>query len=189
MLVLASADLVAGITAGATLLAALGLAIVTVLTKRHDLENARELADLADLRVLLDQAAVALDKARQPFNKAVAIVRPRPIQYSVGKASELVDALVSDIEDHVLLQTLAVRLAVRLGDDHPITAEFRRASQAMHLLWRTFAEKYDPAEPLSAKGSDVAIAHAAFIKAGTAFLAAAVDRAGTVPTKGGRMTA
>jgi hypothetical protein len=44
MLAIVSAVEVALITAGATLLAALGIAIVTVRTKRLDLNHARELA-------------------------------------------------------------------------------------------------------------------------------------------------
>ncbi|HSZ13441.1 MAG TPA: hypothetical protein VK790_05345 [Solirubrobacteraceae bacterium] len=149
------------------------------------LAHARELSDIADLRALLDEAAVALDEARQPFNQAEAIVASRIVPYSVGDASELVDALVGDIETHVLLQTLAVRLAVRLGSDHPITAEFRRAGEAIHQLWLTFAREYDPAAPLSAKRGDTATALATFLDAGGAFLEAAVERAGTVPAKGG----
>jgi hypothetical protein len=104
MLVLASAVEVAAITAGGTLVAALGLAVVTlhIANKRSSdetnrqlrnldaeaerqraaLTHARELADLADLRSLLDEAALALDRAYSA-NAVDLRITPHPIQLEV----------------------------------------------------------------------------------------------------------
>jgi hypothetical protein len=67
MLVFATADGVAAITAGAPIIAALIIALVTAKTtsrrQERQLEHDRELVDLANLRTLLEEAALALYRA------------------------------------------------------------------------------------------------------------------------------
>jgi hypothetical protein len=81
--VVASAEGVAAITAGGTLLAAAGIAFVTLRTTKQRLEGAgkqqerelahsRELADVADLRQVLDEAGRRLEEARSVAIRAQA---------------------------------------------------------------------------------------------------------------------
>jgi hypothetical protein len=200
VLVLASTEGVAGITAGATLVAGIGLALITVYTTNRRLSeervrqevglageaerqaaalaHERELADLADLRQLLDAAALALDLARDARDELhVAIMEH-------GRA------LSTDVKDRVAergrtLVALLSRLLVRLGPDDPITARFNEASLAMLTTWRQVTYLIDDTpDSLSVKRAAVRDAGNAFAASSEAFIRAAVRRAGTITIGG-----
>lgn len=147
MLVLvASAEAVAGITAGATLLAGLALAGVTIHTtnrrlseeavrQKRALGHDRQLADLTDLRVLLDEFAVALDRGRTARDEMVLLaqtarhIQPR-IHEEVRRTADPAKAI-----GHELL-ALTMRLQVRLGGNDPIAVAALGASEALHAMWQ-----------------------------------------------------
>jgi hypothetical protein len=198
--VLASTEGIAAITAGATLVAALGLALITVYTTKRRLSEAgarqeenlageaerqaatlvhgRELADLADLRALLDEAAVALNRAREGLD-----------ELKVG-LDEHGRVLPSEIKDKVAecgrqLLDLAARLQVRLGADDPIAVHFGEANMAMLTSWRQVVFLIDDtAERIAARKKALQDARDAFAVSTDAFLRAAVERAGTVTIRG-----
>jgi hypothetical protein len=200
VLVLASAEGVAGITAGATLVAAIGLALITVYTTNRRLSeervrqevdlageaerqgaalaHERELADLADLRMLLGEAALALDLARDARDELHVAVMEH------GRA------LSTDVKDRVAelgrtLVALSSRLLVRLGPDDPITARFTEASLAMLTTWRQVTYLIDDTpDSLSVGHAAVRDAGNAFAASSQAFIRAAVRRAGTVTIGG-----
>jgi hypothetical protein len=175
MLVLASAEGVAGITAGATLLAATGLAAVTVHTKRLDLDHNRELADLADLRELLDNSAVALndaDEARIALEVSFA-------QHGRKVPPEPLDAAK---EAGRALYVLRERLHVRLGWGDPIAQSFDEAIAALLSIWQAVSrlEEDDDATALQESRSTIAAARRSFTEGFVRFIIVAVERAGTV---------
>ncbi len=131
MLILASAQGVAAITAGATVLAGLIVAAITARTTNHRQErqlsaeanrqaaalvHARELADIADLRQVLDEAGGYLDGAK--------------IIASRVQVMELTTANLTDTEDELppiiasLLRALT-RLRIRLGREDGQLADGR----------------------------------------------------------------
>jgi hypothetical protein len=126
MLVLASAEGVAGTTASATVVAALIIAGITARTtnrrQREALNHDRELADLADLRKLLDDAAIAIDAARSARQDAEVRVRmigmdsPPSLREKLAREAQKV---IHDGEGP--LRTLTAGLRVRLGSGDPIT--------------------------------------------------------------------
>lgn len=182
---IAAAEAVAGITAGGTLLGALGIAIVTIHTtklrlgaegerQRHELNHDRELVDIADLRQLLDEAATALDRAeaaRLPAEDDILIVGDdgphearREIAWrSAGRLRPVMPPLVA----------LTARLRVRLGPDDPITASFVKATQGLAMMCDGLQDpKCNSVEVVKRYGRE-------FIDGSTGFFAAAVGRAGT----------
>lgn len=193
VLVLASADGVAGITAGATLTAALGLAFVTIYTTnrrlseerdRHmrELDHDRELADLSDLRALLDEAAVAIDQARATRRQAERMVDKASAKgSSQQQRRQYVKEVSREIEQTVRpLVAMNARLRVRLGADDPITTALDEAANhlqvmnlySLFLQWLDDAkEDDDTAAQAKKRGSD-------FERASETFLAAAAQRAG-----------
>lgn len=193
MFILASADGVAGITAGATLAAALGLAFVTIYTTnrrlwaerdRHirDLDHDRELADLSDLRALLDEAATVIDRARAARHEAEVKVRMASAQgIPEQRRRQYVDDASTEIEQTVIpLVAMNARLRVRLGADDPITTALRDAVthlqmmsfQTMFLQWLDDDDAGDDsAERARREGEN-------FEHASEMFFAAAVQRAG-----------
>jgi hypothetical protein len=189
MLVLASAEGVAAITAGATLLAAGGLAYVTLAAngKRLDAERERQVADLAhdremadvsDLRKLLDEAAVALDSARD----ALEHVEVRLIEWGAALSPDV----KAKLEMHGrALVALHVRLLVRLGVDNLIAAHFGAAARAAHEAWQQVHRlEDDTPQTLAAKVRVVKDQRQIFNGEVRAFLAAAVEGAGAVTMKG-----
>jgi hypothetical protein len=145
-MVLASAEGVAAITASATLIGAAGLAYVTVHTTRlrldhergrqqRELAHSRELADVADLRGLLDEAASALDDAADACrNGSVCLQRS-----GRGELDQPdLEAALGRMEGGVpSLARLSSRLSVRLGVSDPIALAFGEARESIndvHLL-------------------------------------------------------
>jgi hypothetical protein len=139
VLILASTEGVAGITAGATLAAALALAGITAWTtnrrQKRDLaaeaerqadalSHERELHDLADLRKLLDEAAVALDRA---VPAEVVDLRLTPYPRQLEAKSKMDD-------DASVLDVLHARLSVRLGPRHKITLVLGEATASLRRI-------------------------------------------------------
>jgi hypothetical protein len=190
--ILASAQAVAGITAGGTILAAVVIAVIAAWTagtrqKRQlnaqgerqgeQLAHARELADLDDLRRVLDDAALALDRAAQTHRPVGALVLTDPIH-----REDLAESLEEIRVARQTCDALLARLRVRLGRDDPVTKAFAQPAQALHKIessaigvynnpsdakWlAVFREGFTPADRKFREGIDP-------------FLDAAVQRAGT----------
>jgi hypothetical protein len=202
-MVIASAEAVAAIAAAATLLAAAGLTYMTLHTTKlrltHErerqkaelaaeagrqadaLDHERELADLHDLRNLLDQAAAALDRADGARRAAGVLISFAGDEDIGGDAAEMTarhDQLKAAIPE---LVTLSARLRVRLGPDDPLTASFTKAQGALDVirlgLWiMRRSEGGDRAKKVKAKAKEES---AAFTDAMEAFFNGAVERAGT----------
>ena len=147
MLILASAEGVAGITAGATLTAALGLALVTIYTTnrrlseerdRHirELDHDRELADLADLRLLLDEAAIAIDRARAARDQTEIEVHLAGVQgiTKQQRRKYVEDAAKEIAQTAPPLIAMNARLRVRLGADDPITLALTDAANHLQMM-------------------------------------------------------
>jgi hypothetical protein len=195
--VVASTAAVAGITAGATLLAALGAVFVTIRTTRERLLAERErqlrdlaaeserqvaalahdraLADLDDLRRLLDDATLGLERASrlremlehswQPSGRTV----PEEIAVTVD---EQVDALFA----------LNARLVVRLGTEDPIAMGFEEASDSFFLTRGALLVGADTQRTPAEMHEDIRDLGMKFSAAVSGFLRAALERAGTVPS-------
>jgi hypothetical protein len=190
MLVLASDVVwVAAVSAGAPSLAAFAVAGITAKTtnarqkkqldaeaarQAGELEHDRELADLADLRNLLDQAAATLDLARD----ALDALTVRLMEWGASLPDEPKDKVEKQGR---ALDALNARLSVRLGADDPITSHFARACRAVAKTWVQIARLDE--EGLREIRSEVHTQRQIFDEAVSAFLAAAVKRAGTVRTK------
>jgi hypothetical protein len=143
-MILATATGVAGITAGGTLFAAAGLAFVTLRTtnrrlsaesarQRRELAHDRELADIADLRSLLDEAAIMLDEAEAAVVSTSEKMKP-PFDDAgnLGDHPDDIDVVaeqeVAILSECILrLDTLTARLSIRLGEKDPVTEAFREA--------------------------------------------------------------
>lgn len=135
----------------------------------RQLDEARGLADLDDLRTVLDEGLLALYEAMEAQDHAVDA-------YTAPRASDL-QKMVATLSDcgHEMV-AFRVRLEVRLGSDHPITVPYGRAAQAVHTIFEVVSgrvpESVDPhdvrevieeavATLLSAAGEliDAAVAH------------------------------
>ncbi len=215
MLILADAEGVAFITGGATVIAALflgGLAAWAAerrLTKqiadsgtRQERELAaeaerqaatlahdRDLADLADLRALLDEATVALDRARDSRSEALVSVREAVgFESSLAASSvpkrEVVSKMVDDAAQKLEaagrpLVTLVARLRVRLGSEDPISDAFNDAAVALNEIWRSLTATYNIEVGLTPLRESLEHDGERFTLAMERFLRAAVKRAGT----------
>jgi hypothetical protein len=96
------------------------------------LAHARELADLADLRALLDEAAGALHRA----DNARAEVRLGITQHGVKIAERGPDAIKELNASGRELDAMAARLAVRLGSIDPISRAFHSADYQLLQISR-----------------------------------------------------
>jgi hypothetical protein len=147
--------------------------------RRHrlDLDHSRELADLADLRALLDDAARVLDlaknirfEAEEDFNE-----RGRP------PGDEVAESMSSRIEAMISLHS---RLLVRLGFSDPLVQHFGDATLSMQSTSSAFGS-FGPDDRASRESvrRSIEVAARSFKKSARAFLEAAVDRTGTVPMR------
>jgi hypothetical protein len=140
VLVLASAEAVAGITAGATIIAALIIALITARTTNHrqkqQLEHDREIGDLADLRGVLEEAALALYRAAE-----LALTADGKLE------DQLIVTMVSEklSEGWHDLEPLRVRLGLRLGEGDPIVRTFNDAVDSLVVIGEQIGRK--SAEP------------------------------------------
>jgi hypothetical protein len=197
VLLASTAEGVAAITAGASLIAASALAAVTVYTTNrriggeHDrlrselaaeaerqataLAHARELADLDDLRVLLDEVAVAIDQALVAQERAGATVR---LAHRNKKDKRIADArtLIEDVAPAFV--ALTARLRVRLGGSDPITISVAEAGRSLAemqaiAVWVKYG-RYGPETTLDLSKA----AYERLTQAAQTFYQAAVERAG-----------
>lgn len=177
MLVLASdAIAVAGITAGGTLIAGGGLAFVTLRVARLRLKHDRELADLSDLRALLDETAIALDRA-----VPVELVSPR----LTGHDRQL-EAKQRMDEDALALDALHTRLSVRLSPRHEITLALGEAIQSLRGIADQIPRGQGALsnEALDARAQVMDRSWDGLKSWSAEFIEAAVRRAGTASTRG-----
>jgi hypothetical protein len=184
MLVLASIDIgVAGIVVGG--LVTLGVAGITAVTtnrrQREALKHDRELFDLADLRKLLDEAAVALDRATPEEVVDLTVTRRGP---PVEGELLLFDSGKLTIEqDAEALDALHARLSVRLSPRDDITlalGEFTASLRAIVNQIPLRSEGALDAQELEARSRSVKRAMQAAWTSAEAFMEAAVERVGTV---------
>jgi hypothetical protein len=208
VLVLASSEGVAGITAVATIIAALLIAGITAKTtgshqerqltaeaerqereldartsgQRRQLTHARELADLADLRRLLDEFAVTLNRSRAARDKMLLLAQTaRHIRSALEQqVDEVADAAKEPGQD---LLALTVRLQVRLGSGDPITVAACETADALHAMWQQ-VELLPHQEDFSASHTIISSANSDFTRSAMMFIDAAVERAGTVAFMG-----
>lgn len=142
--------------------------------QRRQLGHARELADLADLRKLLDEAAVALNDAIDASHRLDIT------------AAQHGTSLPDDAGDEAaalgrLLVTLHARLQVRLGQDDPIAARLDDASNAIWNSWRhARATPEEISSEQIERRARMRDAWRALNASNEAFLAAAAERVGTV---------
>jgi hypothetical protein len=129
--VVASSEGVAAVTAGGTLLAAAGVAFVTLRTtklrltsarehQQRELAHSRDLADVADLRQVLDEAGRRLEEAL-----GVAIDAQAAGTKDAAKARGELAPIVMTVV-HALS-----RIRIRLGKDDPITQACEAAVGAL----------------------------------------------------------
>jgi hypothetical protein len=187
VLVLASSEGVAGITAAATLAAAAGLAAVTVLTKRQDLAHNRELADLSDLRALLDEAAITIDAANGSFNEVADTPAMLWESDDRDRLRFIQQFLASLQENGRTMAAMGARLHVRLGPNDPIAIAYREAGRSLSEVASHIATIAGPFEKatLQAWFGRLDELKGDFSEAANIFIVAAVERAGTVATRGG----
>ena len=181
MFVLASAEAipVAAITAAATLVAASVIARVTVLTMKDRLRHDRELADIDDLSKLLDEAAIALDRA-VPAELVDLSLTPHPRQLAKRRMDD----------DARALDALHAQLAVRLGPREGVTLTLGEAIDCLRAIGREIprgegALSAQSPEVRKAKAEHMSGAMHALRMSAAAFVEAAVERAGTVATQTG----
>jgi hypothetical protein len=98
-------------------MAAIGSA---VWKQRRGFRHARSMADLENVRELLDEAAVALHRADYA-RYSVAVGRIRQGEYLWEREPDVVEKVVTA---GVALDELSERLAVRLGPDHEVVTHF-----------------------------------------------------------------
>ena len=193
MLAVATAEGVAFIGAGATIVAALLLGSLAAWNsgrrQKAQIEDAgerqkreltgeaerqagtlahdRQLSDLADLRALLDETAIAIHEARKArddlrvrFTEHGAKL-PQDVKTKFAEAGQVIDALTS-------------RILIRLGVRHSISQQFAAISAAMLSTWHQvgFLDE-DAGESLAPMLE--------FDEAMAMFFVEAVKIAGTVP--------
>jgi hypothetical protein len=205
MLAVATAEGIAFISGAATILAALvlgGLAAWTAdkrlgrqlaavavqqerelkaeaARQRASLAHDRGLADLADLRKLLDEAAVALNDARDARDRLDLSFSEHGVHLPEAPRLQLREC------GNTVFQLL-VRLHVRLGVGSPITGSFSDAAQALVETWQAVSHfEDDDAFILKEKRETVRAALSAFVRSYNAFTKAATERAGSVALESG----
>jgi nucleotidyltransferase/DNA polymerase involved in DNA repair len=188
--VLASTEGVAAITAGGTVFGAIVIAVLAAWTAgrrqkrqlREDgvrqaaaLAHDRELADLADLRVLLDEAAVALDHA----------VPAELVSLQLGSDARKLGTKRTIEDDARALDALHARLSVRMGPRHDITLSLGEATRSLRAIGNQIPRGSDAldAEALAERERLMGNALEGLVRCSEALVQAAVDRAGTVPTR------
>lgn len=143
---------------------------------RATLEHARELADLADLRALLDEAAVALHAAGQKMGGVLGAYM------SYGRSLE---ERAPEVRQHLnevghRLDALDARLAVRVGRSEDVGRTFRQAVDATADVSRALAWlEDDDAAAMKAKRRTIQVGNEDFTAAIGRFVSASVAIAGT----------
>jgi DNA repair exonuclease SbcCD ATPase subunit len=145
--------------------------------ERQDAQLAhnRTLADLADLRALLDEAAVALHHA----DYARADVRQGITMYGVNIEEHRPEAVPALNQRERELDAMSVRLGIRLGPDDPVAHAFRDADEALAALCRAMDRLHEETlESWHKKLNTIEAASDGFEQHVRAFEREAVERAG-----------
>jgi len=171
MLVLASTDGVAAITVGGALVVAVITAVTTNRRQREALKHDRELADLADLRKLLDEAAVVINYAGDALDELL-------VRFIEGGAALSQNAREKVAQLGRDLDTLNARLRVRVGNDAALTTSFQVCVDDVHAGWRT-TRRLEDAENLVERREELQAITQALRKSAGEFINRAVERAGT----------
>lgn len=171
MLVLASAEAVAGITVAGALVVAVITAVTTNRRQREALKHDRELADLADLRKLLDEAAVVMNDAGDALDELLV----RFMEHGAALPQDIREKVAQFGRD---LDTLNARIRVRVGNDVPLTTSFQACVDAVHAGWRA-TRRLEDAESLVERREELQTITLTFRMSAGAFVEAAVERAGT----------
>jgi hypothetical protein len=116
-----------------------GVAITAVLAgwfqHRRAVRHDRQLADLENVRMILDEAAVALHRAAYSLDDIRAFLT----QYGGVSFFKTDDGttLYKKLGEHgETLDILLERLSIRLGRKHDVVAEFKDANSAVLEIWR-----------------------------------------------------
>jgi hypothetical protein len=136
------------------------------------LAHDRELADLADLRKVLDATAATMNAA----GEALHLLRRRFGEQGVSLESVHRQRVVGRGRK---LKTFGDRLRVRLGRDTAIARRCGEASDALFEMW-SVTGNLDDAESIEAVRKALLASEETYDDAVEAFLDAAVERAGTV---------
>jgi hypothetical protein len=180
MLVIATAEAVTAVTVGGAIVVALITAMTTNRRQREALRHGRELADLDDLRALLDEAAVAMRRSRDKFDNLVKRFEEHGKDLPDAPREELAEA------GRTML-ALDARLIVRLGEEGPVTRPFEAACAEMLDTWHEVVDmelEEASEEKVADKIAEVKRSKVAFDEAWEAFAVAAVARAGTAEARG-----
>jgi DNA repair exonuclease SbcCD ATPase subunit len=147
--------------------------------QQQQLDHARKLADLADLRQLLDEAAAALNDAVDASHRLHMAAGEHGSSLAHNAGDEVADC-------GRRLVTLNARLQVRLGKDDPVALHFDGGCNAMWGSWRhAHPSPEETGTELIERRKQMHDAWQALNSSLDEFLAAAVKRAGTVPMHGG----
>lgn len=182
MFVIATAEVVTAFTVVAAIVVAVITAVTTNRRQREALRHDRELADLADLRALLDEAAVAMRRSRDKFDNLVKRFEELGKDLSDVSREELAEA------GRTML-ALDARLIVRLGEEGPVTLPFETACTEMLDTWHGVVDvelEGASEEEIADKVAERKRSKAAFDEAWEAFVKAAVARVGTAEARGRR---
>lgn len=145
--------------------------------ERQDAQLAhnRALADLADMRTLLDEAAVALHRA----DYARADVRQGITMYGVNIEEHRPEAVPTLTQRERELDAMGVRLGIRLGVDDPVARAFRDADESLLNLCRSMDRLHEETlESWHKKLNMIEAASDGFEQHVRAFEREAVERAG-----------
>jgi hypothetical protein len=144
--------------------------------QKRQLDHARALADLADLRALLDEAAVVLNEAVDASHRLQVVAAERGSSLAHDAGNEVA-------EQGRRLVTLQARLQVRLGEGDPVALRFDESCKAVWDSWRYASPNPDETgSELIERRKQMRDTWGGLNTSLNAFLAAAVKRAGTVPT-------
>jgi hypothetical protein len=180
-LILASSEGVTAITVGGALVVALITAVTTNRRQRESLNHDRELTDLADLRGVLDEAAVAIRTGHDKFDN----LQKRFEEHGKDLPDKQRDELA---ESGRVMLALNARLTVRLGEGGPVTKPLEEMCGTMLATWHDVTSEAFEEAADDAIGERLAYAEIAKERFETAwddFTAAAVAKAGTVDVDGG----
>ena len=183
MLVFAAIEVGAvGIVVGG--LATIGVAVITAVTtnrrQRESLRHDRELVDLADLRALLEEAAIALDRAGNVREQVEASFASRGFAMPDEKKQAL-------DEQFGILAELNARLSLRLGVEDAIAVHFEQANDALYLIVEClYPKEWDSAAAVERSREKILEHGARSAGHSSAFMTVAVERAGLVQRESGK---
>ncbi len=158
--------------------ATIGVAVITAVTtnrrQRESLRHDRELVDLADLRALLEEAAIALDRAGNVREEVEASFASE----GFAMPDEQKEALR---EQFGKLAELNARLSLRLGVEDAIAVHFEEANDALYLILEClYTKEWDSAAAVERSREMILDYGAKSAGHSSAFMTVAVERAGLV---------